>query len=365
MRKVTLVITIFILGLSVSVASAAPPGQDSGGEVYTVQKDDWLSKIAEKYYGDMFAYPVIVEATNAKAAEDASFAVINNPDLIEIGQKLWIPDATGAAQAAPPATGTAASTGGNLTLEALRNATYQGIYNEPVQLTGGKYEGKPFVEGGASRPTVTFVDPFNALGDLNGDGLEDAAVVLAENSGGSGVFLYLEAVVDQNGTPANVATQLLGDRVEIKSIAIDGGEIVIDMVTQGPNDPFCCPSMEATLMYRLEGDRLVEQTAFAGTYKAMLPAASSPGRDITLNLKPDGSVELSTDYLNGEAPIVEIGTWQDDNDGTATVTLTGRPGGQIYDTPNAITFRLVKGELIGIVYDINLYGSEGLRLTRQ
>jgi hypothetical protein len=30
-----------------------------------------------------------------------------------------------------------------------------------------------------------------------------------------------------------------------------------------------------------------------------------------------------------------------------------------------MTFRLVKGELIGIVYDINLYGSEGLRLTRQ
>jgi hypothetical protein len=364
MRKVTLVLTIFVLGLSVSVASAAPPGQDTVGEVYTVQKDDWLSKIAEKYYGDMFAYPLIVEATNAKAAEDASFAVIDNPDLIEIGQKLWIPDAAAMAQAVPPATGTD-SMGGNLTLEALRNATYQGIYAEPVQLTDGKYEGEPFVEGGASRPTVTFVDPFNALGDLNGDGLEDAAVALAENSGGSGVFLYLAAVVDQNGTPANVATQLLGDRVEIKSVAIDGGEIAIDMVTQGPNDPFCCPSLEVTLRYRLEGERLVEQTAFAGTYKAMLPAASSPGRDITLDLKPDGSVELSTDYLNGEAPIVEIGTWQDNNDGTATVTLTGRPGGQVYDAPDVITFRLVKGELIAVVYDISLYGSEGLQLTRQ
>jgi LysM repeat protein len=364
MRKVTFVITIFVLGLSVSVTSAAPPSQDAGGEVYTVQKDDWLSKIAEKYYGDMFGYPVIVEATNAKAAEDDSFAVIDNPDLIEIGQKLWIPDAAAMAQAAPTATGTA-SASGNLTLADLRNATYQGIYAEPVQLTDGKYEGKPFVEGGASRPTVTFVDPFHALGDLNGDGLEDAAVVLAENSGGSGVFLYLAAVVDQNGTPANVATQLLGDRVEIKSVAVDGGEIVIDMVTQGPNDPFCCPSLEVTLRYRLEGDRLVEQTAFAGTYKAMLPAASSPGRDITLDLKPDGSVELSTDYLNGEAPIIEIGTWQDNNDGTATVTLTGRPGGQVYNTPNVITFRLVKGELIAVVYDISLYGSEGLQLTRQ
>jgi nucleoid-associated protein YgaU len=38
------------------------------------------------------AYPVIVDATNAKAKEDSSFTEITNPDLIEIGQKLWIPD---------------------------------------------------------------------------------------------------------------------------------------------------------------------------------------------------------------------------------------------------------------------------------
>ena len=32
---------------------------------YTVQSGDWLSKIAEKYLGDVLAYLVIVEATNA------------------------------------------------------------------------------------------------------------------------------------------------------------------------------------------------------------------------------------------------------------------------------------------------------------
>ncbi|MCB0154190.1 MAG: SMP-30/gluconolactonase/LRE family protein, partial [Anaerolineae bacterium] len=61
------------------------------GEEYVVQADDWLSKIADKFYGDILAYPTIVEATNARAAEDDSFAIIDNPDLIEIGQKLWIP----------------------------------------------------------------------------------------------------------------------------------------------------------------------------------------------------------------------------------------------------------------------------------
>jgi tungstate transport system substrate-binding protein len=56
-----------------------------------VQADDWLSKIAEKIYGDVFAYPAIVQATNAKQAEDATFALIENADVIEIGWKLCIP----------------------------------------------------------------------------------------------------------------------------------------------------------------------------------------------------------------------------------------------------------------------------------
>jgi LysM repeat protein len=246
MRKATPFIVVLVLSLTMGIALAAPPSQEAGGQVYVVQKDDWLSKIAEKYYGDMMAYPRIVEATNAKAAEDSSFAVIENPDLIGIGQKLWIPSMAPVSSAA------------KLTPDALRNATYQGIYDEPVQLADGKYEGEPFVEGGASRPTVVFADPFTAFGDLNGDGIEDAAVILAENSGGSGVFIYLAAVVDQDGMPVNAATRLLGDRVEIKSLTIDNGQIVIAMLTQGPDDPFCCPTLEVTLPFRLEGDQLVE-----------------------------------------------------------------------------------------------------------
>ena len=212
-KPVTKTVTLFITGvviwsLSAGTAGAVPPHQDADGQVYVVLKDDWLSKIALKYYGDMFAYPLIVEATNAKAAEDDGFALIENPDSIEVGQKLWIPTTTSAATASR-----------RLTLNDLRNGAYQGIYEQPVQLSDGEYAGEPFVEGGASRPTVTLVDMFNSWGDLNGDGIQDAAVILAENSGGSGVFIYLAAVTDQEGKPVNVATQLLGDRVDLKSLS--------------------------------------------------------------------------------------------------------------------------------------------------
>jgi len=91
-KKTLFVLTLLALSLFVvSGVMAAPSVQ--AGEEYTVQAGDWLSKIAEKYYGDVMAYPAIVDATNAKAAADDSFAAIDNPDVIEIGQKLWIPAA--------------------------------------------------------------------------------------------------------------------------------------------------------------------------------------------------------------------------------------------------------------------------------
>jgi branched-chain amino acid transport system substrate-binding protein len=56
-----------------------------------VQADDWLSKLAEKFYGDVLAFPAIAQATNAIAASDDSYTTIENVDLIEIGWKLCIP----------------------------------------------------------------------------------------------------------------------------------------------------------------------------------------------------------------------------------------------------------------------------------
>jgi hypothetical protein len=153
--------------------------------------------------------------------------------------------------------GCGAKTAAPLTEQQLENAQYQGIYSEPVQLTDGKYEGPPFVEGGASRPTVTYLGIY-ATGDLNGDGSVDAVDVVAESSGGSGTFIYLAAFLNQGGKPDNVATTSLGDRVQVKSLSIAGGEITVAGLTFGPNDPMCCPSQEFTTKFKLQGSQLVE-----------------------------------------------------------------------------------------------------------
>jgi hypothetical protein len=60
-------------------------------ENYVVQASDSLSLIAEKYLGDPLAFSQIVEATNTAAAGNQTYTLIDNPDLIEVGQTVCIP----------------------------------------------------------------------------------------------------------------------------------------------------------------------------------------------------------------------------------------------------------------------------------
>lgn len=169
------------------------------------------------------------------------------------------PPAAPVAPTAQPAEESApAAGGGQLTDEQLKNATYSGIYDQPVTLTDGKYEGAPFAEGGASRPTVTFIDGITQHGDLNGDGVDDAAVLLVESSGGSGVFDYVGAQINENGQPVDAGTVMLGDRSQIISGAIVDGQVVIEMVTQGPNDAMCCATLKVRKSFVVQDGKLAE-----------------------------------------------------------------------------------------------------------
>ncbi len=76
---------------------AAAPLAQAEGTVYTVQKDDWLSKIAEKEYGEPLTYPAIVYHTNQKAQEDSIYTRIDDPDFIKVGWTIYIPSAEEAA----------------------------------------------------------------------------------------------------------------------------------------------------------------------------------------------------------------------------------------------------------------------------
>ena len=139
-----------------------------------------------------------------------------------------------------------------LTPDALRNAEYV-LDGRRVRLQDGKLMKK--LEVGSANETWLLHDPI-AFGDLNGDGLEDAAVVLSYSGGGSGTFFDLFAVLNQNGTPDAVGSRDLGDRVRIKSLEITDGDIVLMMVAHGPDDGLCCPTQDTVVYFHLHGDDL-------------------------------------------------------------------------------------------------------------
>jgi hypothetical protein len=93
-----------------------------------------------------------------------------------------------------------------------------------------------------------------AFGDLDGDGTKDAVVVLGASGGGSGKFYLLAAVLNRDGKAHASATKLLGDRIIVNNVSIGARLVSVDIVTQGPNDPLCCPTKRETLKFMLQGD---------------------------------------------------------------------------------------------------------------
>ena len=145
--------------------------------------------------------------------------------------------------------------------DALRNMTYT-IDDEPVTLVDGESH-VPYMPGAASENVHILREDRVAIGDLDGNGVDDAAAIVVNAPGGSGTFIYLAAVVAGPDGPANMSTVLVGDRVQVQNIGISEGMILIVAVTHGPDDAMCCPTMEALYTYRLvdgvlEGGKIEE-----------------------------------------------------------------------------------------------------------
>ncbi len=143
----------------------------------------------------------------------------------------------------------------------LANMSYSGVYETSIHLQDGRWEGQPFVPDGASRPSAGLVESFRLNGDLNGDGVDETAVLLWESSGGSGTRLYLAIVGQRDEEIMNLATVLVGDRVQVRSGHIRNGKIELDIVQQGPDDAACCPSQLATRSWALSDAGLTEEPA--------------------------------------------------------------------------------------------------------
>ena len=138
-KRVFHVVLLILLALttlpSVAVAQAA-----TCGETVVVQAGETLSMIAGRTLGNSQAYAQIVTATNATAAVDATYARIDNPNIIAVGWKLCIPgDSVTVPSVATPVPTTSPSASG-----AVANST--NIGDATGATTGATEDDQPTIE---------------------------------------------------------------------------------------------------------------------------------------------------------------------------------------------------------------------------
>jgi heat shock protein HslJ len=140
------------------------------------------------------------------------------------------------------------------TLKELKNASYFGIegLKSPVKLVDGRWKGRPYKKGSASRPVVNLVRDFRITVDLDGDGMDEAVVFLNYAPGGTGQLLHLAVVARKKNRIENIATTLIGDRVQIRDVRIEEKRLLVDVVRSGPRDAMCCPGEVTMLGWTLE-----------------------------------------------------------------------------------------------------------------
>lgn len=141
---------------------------------------------------------------------------------------------------------------GQLTKSALNNTVYHIGELGTIRLNNGEFKNK-YGEGATQIHRVT-LEKF-AFGDLNGDGLDDAAVILAWQNDGSGTFKYLVAIQNSSGLPQQIDSVFLGDRIQVNALSIPDGAVQLEEVTHSPLDPMCCPSRQIRDSYILRAGK--------------------------------------------------------------------------------------------------------------
>lgn len=158
----------------------------------------------------------------------------------------------------PPAEPVAAPAGPppTPTLEQVRAATVAGVFEQPVTLADGRWQGEPAAPDAASRPSLLLWDATFLTGDLDGTPGGEAAALLGASGGGSGEFVHIAAFGFRDGELRNLGTAPVGDRTRLQNAWLERGRVVLDVVEAGPADAACCPTQVARKVYALEGGAL-------------------------------------------------------------------------------------------------------------
>ncbi|MEL7982918.1 hypothetical protein AAG584_23005 [Vreelandella titanicae] len=96
-----------------------------------------------------------------------------------------------------------------------------------------------------------------ATGDLNGDGIQDTAVIYTLEGSGGGNGYFQNMTIFLGGADVPKAGNAIALPFHAYEAEIRNGQIIVQAKEHGPNDPNCCPSIEQEYAYHLDKGRLV------------------------------------------------------------------------------------------------------------
>ena len=139
-----------------------------------------------------------------------------------------------------------------LTIKDMNNVTAKA-----PDMTGGGFHKLKFKGGKHNNGEGTDSIITATVGDLDGDGFNDGAIIFYENWGGSGCFTQLSVFLYKNGKPVQVGLRAMGDRSVINKLYIKNKVLTLDVVLHRANDPAISPTLKKVLEFRIKEGKLV------------------------------------------------------------------------------------------------------------
>lgn len=172
----------------------------------------------------------------------------------------------------------------------LMNGTFKTVASGRITFKNGiyQYEGRYVSIGGF------------AFGDLSNDGVDDAAVVLAESfTGGSMNGISFFAVINENGVPMQTNIIVMGDRAPIYKLNIQQGRLVVTGEL-GPWHEIAQFHTPVVMTYRLSGLDLYLTRFYSmdqdGLKREIRINSPADGTAVTCSVQVRGTITIAPSY---------------------------------------------------------------------
>lgn len=146
-------------------------------------------------------------------------------------------------------------------------------------------------DGEATIESAQFSIANTVVDDFNDDGVDDGAMIVRSSGGGSGTFYDLHVFLATEGGPELVASEFLGDRIDVQGIESGPGGVTVVYLDRASDAPMASPpTIETTVRVEIDGDGSI---SVSGSASETAEATDAPSPSPTTAVVGDACADLA------------------------------------------------------------------------